>query len=310
MDIKHIKYIIEIAKCGSMNQAANLLYISQSTLSGILSSMQKELGYTIFETGPHGCKLTEEGKMFIRSAENILMEEERMKNVPLRLKKSHDLSICCTYSSSMMKLFLEYTNRTAGKNQDRFKETGIIHALHDAITHRYRLTFFYAFNKRIEFHRQRLKHYSFVAEQISGPVPLGCMMSSQNELKSSDSVTISELKSRRIVCFEDFSCEDWLGAIGISTAESGGSEALRVFDRGGLLETIQNGNYIAIVPRHPNDPYHFTELYHCPILDAQDELHWYVCYSGDYQMNDREKEFYRKVIEAMQKTYPSHNHQM
>ena len=204
-----------------------------------------------------------------------------------------------------MKLFLEYTHRTAGKNQDRFKETGINHALHDAITHKYRLTFFYAFNERIEYHRKRLKQYSFVVEQISGPVPLGCMMSEENELRDRQSLQVSELRSRHIACFEDFDCEDWLGAIGISTNDTDCSEALRVCDRGGLLETIHNGNYIAIVPRHPNDQYHFRELYHCPISDAQDELHWYLCYSSDYQMNKREQEFYREVINAMNKTYPN-----
>ena len=48
MNLNQLKYIIEIAKTGSINHAAANLFISQSVLSTAVSRLEKEIGQTNF----------------------------------------------------------------------------------------------------------------------------------------------------------------------------------------------------------------------------------------------------------------------
>lgn len=48
MTNNQIHYMVEIAKAGSVNQAARNLFISQSSLSGAIQSVEAEFGRKIF----------------------------------------------------------------------------------------------------------------------------------------------------------------------------------------------------------------------------------------------------------------------
>lgn len=305
MNTKHLQYLLEIARCGSINQAAYNLFISQPTLSGVIKSVQEEIGYTIFTTGPSGTSPTKEGRLFLQAAENIVSEIDRMHSIPDLLKPQNSLSICCNYSSSMMKLFLDFSETNGSSLQDRFKETGIAQAIRDAITNAYRLTFFYTFDSRREKHFNALQRYNFVIAKLSGPVPVSCLVSPDHHLSQKQFVTLKDLESEKYVCFEDFGCADWFGPLGIICQENYGSaNILHVFDRGGMIEAIAGNQYVAIIPRHPNDRTHYKNLVHLPLVDAADTLHWYMTFPKNYKMNPREAAFYKQVRRAMNQAYP------
>ena len=65
MNIKHLSYVVEICRCGSINKAAQNLYISQSSLSGSVKSLEEELHYQLFRRKNSGIELTEEGLSLI-----------------------------------------------------------------------------------------------------------------------------------------------------------------------------------------------------------------------------------------------------
>ena len=48
MTLQQMNYIMEIDRCGSMNKAAQSLFVSQSALSSAILEVEKELGITIF----------------------------------------------------------------------------------------------------------------------------------------------------------------------------------------------------------------------------------------------------------------------
>ena len=61
MTNNQIKYMIEIAKTGSINQAAKNLFISQSALSNAISSVENEFNRRIFYRTSKGVSLTSFG---------------------------------------------------------------------------------------------------------------------------------------------------------------------------------------------------------------------------------------------------------
>ena len=65
MTNNQIKYMIEVAETGSVNQAARNLYISQSALSNAIMSVEQEFGRKIFNRSSRGMTLTPFGKLFI-----------------------------------------------------------------------------------------------------------------------------------------------------------------------------------------------------------------------------------------------------
>ena len=64
MTLVQFKYVLEIAKTGSVNQAANNLFVSQSVLSNALKTLEKELGQLIFYRMTTGMQLTPFGENF------------------------------------------------------------------------------------------------------------------------------------------------------------------------------------------------------------------------------------------------------
>ncbi|WP_318643713.1 LysR family transcriptional regulator [Bifidobacterium platyrrhinorum] len=72
MELRVLKYFLAVAEEGNITWAAQLLRISQPTLSRQLKQLEEELGVTLFERGPHAITLTEEGRLLRDRAQTIV----------------------------------------------------------------------------------------------------------------------------------------------------------------------------------------------------------------------------------------------
>ena len=71
MTFQQLQYLLAIHDAGSVSMAAKELFISQSSLSIALASLESELGCRIFIRSTHGLSLTPEGKQVIGHARRI-----------------------------------------------------------------------------------------------------------------------------------------------------------------------------------------------------------------------------------------------
>lgn len=76
MTLTQLNYIITIAETNSMNKAAELLYVSQPSLTSAIKELEKELGITIFRRGGRGVTLTNDGAEFLLYARQIYGQYE------------------------------------------------------------------------------------------------------------------------------------------------------------------------------------------------------------------------------------------
>ena len=76
MTIQQCKYVLEILKMGSFNEAAKTLYIAQSSLSAAVKSLESELNIKIFERSNNGVCLTSDGAEFVRYASQIIEQND------------------------------------------------------------------------------------------------------------------------------------------------------------------------------------------------------------------------------------------
>ncbi len=72
MELRVLRYFIEVAREGSITGAARVLHISQPTLSKQLKELEAELGCKLFVRGNYNVRLTEEGILLRKRAEDIL----------------------------------------------------------------------------------------------------------------------------------------------------------------------------------------------------------------------------------------------
>lgn len=64
-DLKSFTYVLAVAECKSISKAAELLYISQPSLSRFISSLEQELGILLFERKSNGISLTRLAKFML-----------------------------------------------------------------------------------------------------------------------------------------------------------------------------------------------------------------------------------------------------
>ncbi len=74
MDIQHIRYFLEVAKCQSFSGAARQLYVTQPILTRCVKNLETELGVQLIDRSTRRFALTEAGQQLVRSGESLLRQ--------------------------------------------------------------------------------------------------------------------------------------------------------------------------------------------------------------------------------------------
>lgn len=95
MNAKQFKYVITLAREGSFSKAADLLGITQPSLSQYIKKIENEIGQTLFDRTNGNVRITDAGRVYIEAGQRILDIEHQMENafVDLSLNKSGSLII-------------------------------------------------------------------------------------------------------------------------------------------------------------------------------------------------------------------------
>lgn len=72
MELRVLKYFLMVAREENITKAANLLHITQPTLSRQLMQLEEELGVMLFHRSRHSIILTDDGMLFKRRAQEII----------------------------------------------------------------------------------------------------------------------------------------------------------------------------------------------------------------------------------------------
>lgn len=78
MDFREISYVIAIAKCQNLSKAAELLYVSQPTLSKFLHTMERQMGQPLFKKLGNRYLLTYAGERYVETGAHILQLKKEL----------------------------------------------------------------------------------------------------------------------------------------------------------------------------------------------------------------------------------------
>ena len=76
MDIQHLKYFVEVAKQKNFTKAAQILLVSQPSISKMIKSLEDELKITLLDRSERKIKLTDAGVIVYEQALKILQSVE------------------------------------------------------------------------------------------------------------------------------------------------------------------------------------------------------------------------------------------
>ena len=79
MEIKNLRYFLAVAREENMSHAAEILHVTQPTLSKVLKSLEDELGKKLFTRHSFSIKLTDEGMLLRDRAEDLVAMADKIE---------------------------------------------------------------------------------------------------------------------------------------------------------------------------------------------------------------------------------------
>lgn len=118
MELRQIKYFLEIVRCASFGQAAERLHVTQPALSKSIRNLEQSLGVMLLERHPVGVVPTEYGKIFLDFASLITGEVDRALEEINQLKGSGRGIVRVGAGATMMQYLLPQAVRAFVANDD------------------------------------------------------------------------------------------------------------------------------------------------------------------------------------------------
>ena len=100
MVIERLRELVDIAETLSFSKTAKRLYLSESTLSRHVFSIEQELGIRLFERDSRSMKLTTAGELFCKNVRELLAFYDDTVDMTVQLGKdvSPRLTVACYFS--------------------------------------------------------------------------------------------------------------------------------------------------------------------------------------------------------------------
>ena len=81
MESKKLEALVMAVDLGSFTKAAEVLGYTQSGLTHMMNSLEKEVGFTLLERGRNGVSLTEEGERIAPAVREFLQANARLDSM-------------------------------------------------------------------------------------------------------------------------------------------------------------------------------------------------------------------------------------
>lgn len=196
MNLMHIKYAVEVANEGSINKAAEKLYVGQPNLSRAIKELEASLGVKIFERSAKGMGLTSDGETFIRYAKTILRQVDEVESIfngSGSVKKRFSISV--PRASYISDAFARFSHSLTNEAEAEiiYKETNSLRAIKNILHEDYKLGIIRYAENYDKYFKTMLDEKDMQYEMIT-EFSYVLAMSCDNPLASAEKITFDALK--------------------------------------------------------------------------------------------------------------------
>lgn len=196
MNFLHLKYAVEVAKTGSLNKAAENLYMEQPNLSRAIKELESNLGIAIFERSYKGMVATAEGETFLAYAKNILSQVDEIESLYHDKKNPYQkFSISVPRASYISEAFVQFSKKIdiSIPIELVYKETNALRAIKNILEADYKLGIIRYAENYDKYFKDMLSekglHYELVSE-----FSYVLIMSKNHSLAKKKNISYSDLK--------------------------------------------------------------------------------------------------------------------
>lgn len=196
MNLMHIKYAVEVANEGSINKAAEKLYVGQPNLSRAIKELEASLGVKIFERSAKGMGLTSDGETFIRYAKTILRQVDEVESIfngSGSVKKRFSISV--PRASYISDAFARFSHSLTNEAEAEiiYKETNSLRAIKNILHEDYKLGIIRYAENYDKYFKTMLDEKDMQYEMIT-EFSYVLAMSRDNPLANAEKITFDALK--------------------------------------------------------------------------------------------------------------------
>lgn len=119
MELRVLRYFLTVAREENITNAANVLHITQPTLSRQIRDLEEELGQKLFVRNSHSVSLTSEGMLLRKRAEEIL---ELVQKTEQEISQPDYMVSGDVYIGAGETVGVHFLTRTARKLNEQFPE--------------------------------------------------------------------------------------------------------------------------------------------------------------------------------------------
>jgi DNA-binding transcriptional LysR family regulator len=201
--LQQLKYVIEIVLCGSINEAARRLYMSQPSLSKAVKELEKELGIDIFLRTSRGITLSTDGAEFLGYARQVVEQAELLERRYFNAAPSQQLfSVSTQHYAFVVNAFVEMIKKHGAlEYQFTLRETRTYEIIEDVKNLRSEIGILYlsSFNEKVM--RQMMREEGLEFHLLFEAKP-HIFVSAQNPLATKSAVTLVDLEEYPRLSFE------------------------------------------------------------------------------------------------------------
>ena len=209
LNFRVLEYFIEVARDENISRAAQRLYVSQPANSKQIQALEDELKHKLFRRNNGRLELTDEGRLFLRRAEDILelvhktkaefetLDSEMLGEIHIGAAESDSMKYIARTMKELQKKYPRVRYHLySGNNEDLFYrlDGGLLDFL-------------------ITFKTVDIEHYDSV--ELPTPDVWGVIMRRDSPLAVKRSITVDDLRDKPLICSREAmndECLQWFGA--------------------------------------------------------------------------------------------------
>lgn len=203
MTLQQLLYLVTVADCGNITEAAEKLFISQPSLSAAIHNLEKEMGVTAFVRSNKGVVVTREGEELLSYARMLLEQADNMKDhFGSGERKAPKFSVSCQHYSFAVNAFVDLIKKfDAEQYSFIIRETQTGEIIDDVSSGKSEVGVIYLSEHNEEVITKLIKNNNLVFDElyVAGPHVFICK---DHPLVDKDSITVEDLQPYPYLVYE------------------------------------------------------------------------------------------------------------
>ncbi len=301
-----MKYAVEVARVGSVNKAAEKLFMAPPNVSRSIKELETDLGITIFERSQKGVTLTPEGEEFIGYAKSLLKQIEHIEGIyKENSSKKQRFSISVPRASYISEALVEFSKALDKEPVEIFyKETNSQRTINNILNHDYKLGIIRYAENYDKFFKTMLEEKGLAYEMVT-EFSYKLVMSRESPLAKKENITFDDLTDFIEIAHADPYVPSLpLAKVVKEELPDNIERRIFIFERASQSDLLSRNKetfmWVSPIPQDTLDKYNLIQV---DCVDNKKVYKDILIYKKGYKLTELDKKFITALCEAKRKNF-------